>query len=286
MAETVQSWEQVGVAQGLKPYNPNDPFASYYPVVAQRNVPPGADPASFAERCEACLRARGIIYKKNNPGDCGTPIPLDTSQLQDLSLASSAASDTTSALATFGVLSGAATAGIGTAIAIGAGVISELFTHHAQAVKTEQDTACAVAGIFNQLCSYLDANVAAGKIEPSDAVSIMSNYVSQLIGQLASIEKTCNLACYMDGWLKAHVDFAGIYYPAIFPGNVPHALSPSNPASSPISSGSPLSAPVLSVSASPILSSSGAIQVPVQFNLTWIVIAGMLLILFLIFRKG
>jgi hypothetical protein len=67
----------------------------------------------------------------------------------------------------------------------------------------------------------------------------------QCNAELDSIKKTCNLACYMEGWIKCHVDFAGTYYPAIFPSTVPHASSPANPATSSNPPSAPLAAPVL-----------------------------------------
>jgi len=299
MAETVQSWEANGVAQGLKPYNPNDPFAAFYPVVMKRNAPQGVgNLASFLERGEANLRARGLIYYKKNPGDCGQGTAFSNSDLQALSLGSSAVSGTTSILGSVGVLSGAATAGIGLGVALGAQAIAGIFQHHSQAVEKEQDTICRVAGIWNQIIKYLDAQVISGALDPSDAVSIMENYALQAKSELDTILKTCNAACYYEGYINAFVDFAGIQYPQIAPQNAHAPLSPSNPALSPKASDSPLGAPLSPVKT---LSSAATSRNPVQSSeqvnaalpaasgssLRLILFGGVLvLVLFLLLQKG
>src|SRR6267142_3976929 len=61
-----------GLPQGLASYDPNDPFASLYPAIIQRNMPANVDTKGFAIQCEAMLRARGLIYAKQVDGDCGS----------------------------------------------------------------------------------------------------------------------------------------------------------------------------------------------------------------------
>lgn len=245
----VIAYMKYGAAQGLKAYNPNDPFASYYPVVSQRNMPLQAtskNNGGFLVICEGMLRARGLIYYKKSPGDCPQQNVFSSAanpsgELSDLKLGASAASGVSSAIGAIGVISGPATLGIGLGISVGAQAIAQIFTHHAQAVQTEQETICAVTSIFNQVIAALDKGVQNGTVDASDAVSIMGNYAQQANAQLETIEKTCNAACYYQGLINAQVDFAGIYYPKISP-NISSG-NPSNPSTQSSVSASPLGAP-------------------------------------------
>jgi hypothetical protein len=240
---SVQTFQAQGVPQGLKPYNPSDPFASYYAAVVARNTPPGANQANFAIACEGCLRARGLIYFKKTPGDCPVNYKVSNGELQAVSLGQAAAGTATGILGAAGVIGGIATAGIGLGIAAGAGLIAEIFQNHAAAVKDEQSTLCNVAGLFNQVIAYLDSQVISGKLDPTDAVQILGQYCDQFDAQLDTIKKQCDAACTYEGIISAHKDFASIYYPRIYPSNVVAAQSPSNPAIGNTYSPSPLSAP-------------------------------------------
>lgn len=241
---SVAVFESYGAPQGLRAYNPNDPFASFYKAIVARNTPSGVDASSFGVQCEAMLRARGLIYWKSNPGDCGSAgTQLSQNDLMALHLTSSAASVGLGALGTAGIISGAATLGIGAGVTVAVAAIQQLFAHHAEAVRNEQATICQVAGIVNQVIKYLDANVINGNFDPGDAANTFKNYVLQVNGQLDSIKKTCNAACYYEGFLNAQADFALIYYSNVAPSGSARALSPSNPSIGNLVSRSPLSSP-------------------------------------------
>jgi hypothetical protein len=188
-------------------------------TVAQGNVPPSA-PSDFVPYCTACLIARGLIYFKNNPGDCGTPTPLN---FEDSQLAGGAASIAVGIAS----MAGASLPGIGVAIS----AIQGIFAAHAQAVATEQSTICQVAGVINQVFAYYDTLVAEGEISPSTAYAGIQNFLQQANEQLQTIEKTCNAACVYQGILKAHAAFCAIYYPAIAPEQI-SAHAPGAPPSS------------------------------------------------------
>jgi hypothetical protein len=243
-AAQVAAFQAKGIPQGLKAYNPADPFASFYPIVVTRNTPLKA-PAGFPVSAEACMRARGLIYWKSTPGDCGTNKPLSDSDLQDLTIARSSASLATSTLGVAGVLAGPATLGISIGVAVIATAVQAIFTHHAQAVTTEQSTLCQVAQLWNQVMAQVDSQVYDGTIDPSDAATIISNLGSELTGNLEAIMKTCDAACVYQGIINCHVDFAKTYYPWLAPnGDV--AGNPSNPAIGASRPGSPLSSPISS----------------------------------------
>jgi hypothetical protein len=181
------------------------------------------------------LQARKLIYYKKVPGDCPTQNVFSSTGITATRLAGSAASGTVGLLGAAGVVGGIATAGIGIGVSAGVAAIAQIFTHHAQAVATEQETICSVTDIMNQILAALDAAVIAGKIDAGDAQSILKNYANQAITTLGGIEKSCNAACYFDGYINAQVDFRNIYWPQVSPlisgGNV---SNPANGSSIPV----------------------------------------------------
>jgi hypothetical protein len=203
---SVSSTLGIAPACGLSPsrFVPQS-LQSQAATVAQNNVPPGA-PSDFVPYCTACLIARGIIYFKNVPGDCGSPTTLDFSSAQLTGQAGQVASG-------IAAMAGATLPGIGAAVT----AIEDIFEAHAQAVANEQSTICKVAGIINQVFAYYDTLVAQGRLDPSSAYSGMQTFLAQANEQLQTIFKKCNAACVYQGILKAHAQFAQTYYPAIAP---------------------------------------------------------------------
>lgn len=217
---SVQSYEACGPAQGLYAYPgpigiPGlDP---QYKLVAMRNKPAGS-PADFAIVCEACLRARGLLYWKQNAGDCPAPAAIPgISSGQIVGLSGQAASGVLGGLGAAGVISGAATFGIGTAVTLAVSAIEGIFAHHAQAVANEQSTICSVAGYFNPLMKQIDNAVATGKISDQEGIAYVRQVAQQAITGLQGIYKVCNAACVYQGILKAHIDFVGFFYPLLSP---------------------------------------------------------------------
>lgn len=212
---SAQAYENCGAPpQGLYSYpggftSPN--LDGQYAIVAKRNTPPGA-PSSFAMVCEACLRARGLIYWKSTPGDC--PKPTASTGIgggQVVGLSGQAAA---------GVLGGVgalAIPGVGPALSVAVAGLTELFTHHTQAVQTEQSTICAVAGYFNPLLRQIDAAVKAGTITDQEGIKYVQQFANQAIAGLQSIYKPCNAACVYQAILRAHADFVGYFYPVLSP---------------------------------------------------------------------
>lgn len=173
--------------------------------MAQRNIPPKAPPG-FVNLATACLIARGMIYWKSTPGDCGSPTHVDFGSAQITGDIGNVAMGIAS-------MAGAQLPGVGEAI----GIIQGIFQHHAQAVANEQATICKVLGVMNQVFKRYDALVANGSISPSAAYAGMQNFIAQVDEQLGSIMKQCNSACVWQGVLAAHSDFVQTYYPAIAP---------------------------------------------------------------------
>lgn len=239
---TAQAWEDcAGSAQGLLPYPgytglPSG-FDNLYTIVATRNRPSGTN-SGFMVGCVASLRARGLIYMKKNPGDCGTPLGVPGfSSGQIVGLSGQAASGVIGGIGAAGVLTGPATLGIGTAVSLAVSGIESIFAHHAQAVANEQSTICAVVNYFNPLVKALDQAVASGQITPDQGVTYMRQVTQQAINGLQGIYKKCNAACYFIGYLRAHADFASSLYPILSP--TPSGLAAQAPGTPPATFGMP-----------------------------------------------
>lgn len=174
-------------------------------AVAQRNVPPNAPPG-FIKLTTACLIARGMIYWKSVPGDCGSATRVD---LENANLAQG----TGNIAIGIASMAGHSLPGLGEAVS----AIAEIFAHHAQAVANEQATICRVLGVMNQVFGHYDRLVRSGQISPSTAYRGLQDYIGQVTGQLNSILKSCNSACVWIGVLSAHADFLETYYPSIAP---------------------------------------------------------------------
>lgn len=225
-ALTTAQWNNVADILAIAPLC-GLPVANFAPlayqaqaeVSAQKNLPPGA-PSDWVSVCTASLLARGIVYYKNVPGDCGTPTQINTENAQLAGAAGQVASGIAS-------MAGAALPGIGVFVS----AIQSIFAAHAAAVANEQKTICAVAGVINQVFAYYDNLVKRGALSPSAAYTGMQTFLAQANAQLQTIEKKCNAACVYQGILAAHADFVVSYYPAIAP-NQASAHAPGAPPSS------------------------------------------------------
>jgi hypothetical protein len=217
-------------AIGLEPQ-----LSAWVVAAVAQSKPPGVN-ATYAIACEACLRARGILYYHSTPGDCGAPSSIPgVAAPQIAGLSGSAAGGIASGLGAAGIIGGAATLGITTAISVGVGAIEGIFAHHAEAVKNEQNTICAVMNYFNPLITRIDAAVKSGVLSPDAGCAALTQICQTAINGLAGIMQTCNAACYYRGMLQAHIYFAKNYYPAIAPVSV----WPQNPGSPPDGYGTP-----------------------------------------------
>lgn len=181
-------------------------------TVAARHVPPGA-PSDWVTVATASLIARGIIYFKNAPGDCGLGTQIQPSETTQIGQGISA-------------MAGAALPGIGPFLNAIVGIFGAA---HNAAVANEQATICQVASIINQVFAYYDQQVILGNISASNAYTGMQSYLAQVNEQLQTIEKKCNAACVYQGILAAHADFVQSYYPAIAPIVAAQATAPGQP---------------------------------------------------------
>jgi len=181
-------------------------------LIAQKHIPAGAD-STWVEWCANQLIARGLMARHSVPGDCEYGGSVDFSDVQIVQGSGQVASGIAN-------MAGVALPGIGAAVSL----ISQIFAAHAQAVATEQKVICQVSGVINQVLAYYDKQVKAGGISPSAAYAGMQHFLNQCNGQLQTILKTCNAACWYGGVIAAHADFVQSYYPYIAPMQAaPHA---------------------------------------------------------------
>jgi hypothetical protein len=204
---TVAGWVALGPTNGLNALN-NVPQSMWAQALlsAQRKVPAGPSNAGRVIGCQAFIIVRGLIYYKNNPGDCGTAT-------QTIDLGAQIAGAAGQLATGIAAMAGAVLPGIGIAVA----AIQDIFASHQAAVTDEQTTICKVAGIINQVIPYYDNLVRTGQLDPSDAAAGMQTYINQVNEQLDTILKQCNAACVYSAVLAAHADFVQSYYPAIAP---------------------------------------------------------------------
>lgn len=229
---SAQAYENCGApALNLQSYGAigNGRVAGWIATAVAQSKPAGA-PSSYATVCEAMLRARGLIYYKTNPGDCGDPQAVNSfGTPQIVGLSGSGASGVVSGLGAAGVIGGAATLGISAAVSVGVGAIESIFAHHTQAVANEQATICAVMNYFNPLVAKIDAAVRSGTITPDAGSAYLTQVCNSAKNGLAGIMKACNASCVYQAICQAHIYFAANFYPAIAPPTV----GPQAPGTSP-----------------------------------------------------
>jgi hypothetical protein len=206
-------------------------------IVAARNKPAGLNWPNWPLSVEVVIRARGITYYKQNPGDCGSgsPVPSGFGSGQIVGLSGQAAGGIVSTLGAAGTLAGPATLGISTAISVAVAGIEDIFAHHAQAVANEQATECAMQNYLNPAIRQIDKAVLSGQITDQQGIAFMNQVGNQAISGLQSIVKPGNLAYGTIGLIKSLMDFAYYYYPIISPidqftanrpGQAPSTINP------------------------------------------------------------
>lgn len=232
-----------------------DKFANVWGPLAGRHTPSGPQPGDcswFPSEVAAHMIARGILYYKKSPGDCGKTTALGSNlssglKYSQLGLGSVAAASSTPALvgaagltaATAGAI-GLATFGVGLAIV----PVMAIVQHHIQAVAKSEGTICAVAGASLEAIPQIDVMVAQGKLTAQQGVDALAQLITQLktaLEPVSGIGKSghpCNAGCCYQAILDCHLDFAKIWYPELSPMATPtapgavNATAPANTARS------------------------------------------------------
>jgi hypothetical protein len=136
--------------------------------------------------CVAAMVARRMIYMRSTPGDCGSgniSLPGQTlAELQGAKAVAGAAQLDPEPISK-GILTGISS------------IVGIFGAHHAAAVKTEEDTNCAVATGYNQAASSIEQAVMQGVLPPDQGSALITQVVAQLDPVLARIAKNCNVSC-------------------------------------------------------------------------------------------
>ncbi len=171
-------------------------------------------------RCLAiiCLRANRLLYQKKTADDCGTAtIPQLTGAGKAASVATSIASTALGPLG--GILAGAGQSS-------GLGLLS-IFTHHAQAVATEQGTICDVSLNWAGFAQAVEQALQQSQIGLQDAITKLDQLHKSLTSELATVSNPVQKnAGY--GYTKA-LDALTLFnkeavYPSLVPGVVASLL--------------------------------------------------------------
>lgn len=173
----------------------------------------------------ACMKARRMIYWRVNPGDCNSnALGLNSSTIVESmvgrGLGSAATLDPEPI--SKGILTGVAT------------ILGGFTAVHAQAVATEETTACAVAVGYNQAAEALEQAIEQGVMTPNQASALLQQIIVQLVAKLSPIVKTGNFGFGMRIALYSMQQFCtDVLYNALVPQTqlaaVPPPASPGAP---------------------------------------------------------
>ena len=162
----------------------------------------------------SCLAVRRIIYAKGNPGywpevnsaNVTGNCPKEDSGIPSSQRVTGIAGAASSGLGTASTLvSGALSTALGIA-SFGAGLLTiplAIIARHAQAVKNEQTTLCAVSQAYNAFASNVEAELTAGKITADEAYLAAIQLREQLFQATRMVRKECNFGCEMEKAIDA-----------------------------------------------------------------------------------
>lgn len=267
MSKSLQSVQSVIAAtNGFCVYDPNDPFAPYYQVVAARNcpatVPSGGDSLQqIYNWVEVCLRCR-FIDEICGTAICGTLGATAVAGVPGQTGQPGTSNSNPAASAGEGLGTSVADAFTGGLAGVILGPLFALLEEKTILEAQEDQVLGYVATAFNQTLPQLDAAVRAGTVSVAEASESLESVIQQLVSKIETLEvKQCDASCEFICYLKSHLDFAvNIYYPAIsgqgqqanFPGAAPSpavgAGAPLNETTA-VSVGGTVAAPLASVAA-------------------------------------
>lgn len=111
----------------------------------------------------------------------------------------------TGAVQTGMITAGAATFGITIAIAGLVGLFSTIFSHHAAAVKKEQNVLCTAVPAANNYFDIIDQAVSNGQADAQHALAALDSLAGDFHSAVSGIYKSCNAACVMQMCLDAAI---------------------------------------------------------------------------------
>jgi hypothetical protein len=194
-------------------YDPNDPFASLYPVIAARNRgscphPGDSKRHDWDKWAEACLRARGFCCGSQDTW-CGAA--QSCSGGTSASGAGTAEQIAGSAAAVAGGIAAPFTFGLSTLVA----PLIGLFTSDARKNAQETQNIENVVGPACATIRSLDAAVKSGQYTAQQALTSLQIAVGAWRNALPTIftDTTCSASEMIRNVLSAHLDFATQVYP-------------------------------------------------------------------------
>jgi hypothetical protein len=178
-------------------YNPSDPLADTYQTIMAAIVTkdsPSGNVAAWKALCEACLRARGLLYCSNTPGDCGTTHQATNqaalSNLQTLGVTGQIAgtgikigSEVASLAGAGGALLSGVTFG---ASALLQGILA-IFQNHAAAEQKQATALCQLCPQVTAAIIATDAAIYAGSDSQSAGIANVQTVAAQFRAAVAPL---------------------------------------------------------------------------------------------------
>jgi hypothetical protein len=209
---SVQAWLS---AFGYE-YDENDPLAQDYAnVIAE--APSDVRGAVWDALCEACMRARAMLFCNSTPGDSGTTQSaaassnaLGVSLGKSLGTEEQIGSDAATAL-------GIAVPGVGAIAGAALDEVLSIFAAHAKAEEAQSNALSSLSPQVTQAIRQADYAVANGTATPEDAQTFLENVSTQMASSDASLTKSCNAFCGYNAIVAAIAQVSQYYYALIVP---------------------------------------------------------------------
>ena len=157
------------------------------------------------------------------------------------------------------LITGPVTFGISIAIAGIVGIFSTIFSHHAAAVKKEQNVLCTAVPAANNYLDVIDQAVASGAASAQKALQALDSLASDFRSAVSGIYKSCNAACVMQMCLDAALATQRAKYSALA------AQQAAAPTSVPVTTITPSVAPGAAAAgptAAPVVASGSTLTIP------------------------
>jgi hypothetical protein len=179
--------------------------------ILQANVPPGQGNKASWYTNSTLLAMMASMQMAYAQASCSGFVPAQSLSLQQVAgLTGSAVGAGSSVAAATGVIAASAVPIVGIGIAIGSiivSLVSKVFSHHAAAVKAEQQTLCAAIPAINNALAVINEALAGGQITPAQARTAYESAYLQYVSMTAPVTKDnsgqCDEGCGLKHTLRA-----------------------------------------------------------------------------------
>lgn len=227
---------------------------------------PGFTQAVYAEIVNAAQTGQFTDYNASAKSCFSSP---SSTGARTLSLVSSGGGLALQGAVQAGLISaGPATFGITIAIAGITALFGTIFSHHAQAVATENRILCASGPAANNYLQIIDQAVQSGKATPAQAKqalqSLLADYTSTVQPIIKNNSGQCNAACVELKELTAIVAYKSSLYDDMANAAATSSAAGAGPTSAPaVASGSTLQIPAASPASAGVAASSTPSWLPI-----------------------